>query len=62
MKITTDEAASLTRESIEVLSILFAALTPQEGEPWGRITREEARTIIRALLRLAGSLARAAAS
>jgi len=62
MKITPEEAARLTTEATDLMALLFSALAPSQGEPWGRITRDEARALVRALLRLAAVLARAAAS
>lgn len=62
MKITPEEAAFLTTEATELMALLFSTLAPSQGEPWGRITRDEARALVRALLRLAAVLARAAAS
>jgi hypothetical protein len=44
------------------MALLFSALAPSQGEPWGRVTRDEARALVRALLRLAAALARAAAT
>lgn len=62
MKISPEEAARLTTEATDLMALLFAALAPSHGEPWGRITKDEARALVRALLRLAAVLARAAAS
>lgn len=62
MKISPEEAARLTTEATDLMALLFAALAPSQGEPWGRVTKDEARALVRALLRLAAVLARAAAS
>ena len=60
MTIDPKEAEELSRMGIHTVARLLEAVAPREGEPWGKITREEARALARDLVQLAATVIRAA--
>ena len=59
MTIDPKEVQELTHHSVTLCARLLEAVAPSEGQPWGHITREEARALARDLVRLARVLLRA---
>jgi hypothetical protein len=60
MTINGREAEELSGCAVALCARLLEAVAPTDGQPWGKITKEEARALARDLVRLAASLVRAA--
>lgn len=60
MTIDPKEAEELSRMGMRAAAHVLEAIAPREGQPWGKITKEEARALARDLVTLAAALIRAA--